>query len=47
MYAVLDKLVAMHVAEQEGISSGAPTPEQWAQAVDDAAEVLAQARGES
>lgn len=38
----LEKLVFMHTCEQEGISSGIPTPNQWLQAVDEAQEALAQ-----
>ena len=38
--AALQKLINMHIAEMEGISSGMPTPEEWIGAVDDAHESL-------
>lgn len=31
----VDKIIHLHMCEQEGISSGMPTPEQWEKAVDD------------
>ena len=37
---VLKQLVHLHLCEQEGISSGQPTPTQWFKAVDEASNIL-------
>lgn len=36
----LKDLVHLHLCEQEGLSSGAPTPKQWLESVDKAVEAL-------
>lgn len=43
----LERLVSLHVREQEGLSSGMPSSDEWLSAVDDAAESLNRSRGES
>lgn len=42
VYEALRKLVDLHTAEQEGISSGMPSPEDWSVAVSIATEALGQ-----
>jgi hypothetical protein len=39
--AALERLVFLHQCEQEGISSGMPTPKQWIDAVEVAEQALA------
>lgn len=39
----LEKLIDLHMCEQEGIGSGMPTPKQWIDTVDEACEALKQA----
>ena len=46
MYEALSQLVHLHLCEQEGISSGMPTSEQWMEAVNKACDVLEKVEGE-
>lgn len=41
----LQKLVHLHLCEQEGISSGMPSKEQWIEAVDEATKAIQKAQG--
>ena len=41
----LKNLVHLHLCEQEGISSGMPTREQWLEAVDKASKAITKAEG--
>jgi hypothetical protein len=45
LYHALAKLVHLHGCEQEGLSSGKPTPQQWMDAINEASAALAKARG--
>ena len=40
LHKALSELVHLHMCEQEGLSSGQPTPEMWFEAVEKASEVL-------
>jgi hypothetical protein len=40
----LERLVHLHLCEQEGLSSGQPTPEMWMEAVNQASEALQSAQ---
>jgi hypothetical protein len=43
--AALKELVHLHLCEQEGLSSGMPTKQQWLEAVDAASEAIRKAEG--
>jgi hypothetical protein len=45
LLSALQNLVHLHTCEQEGISSGHPTPIQWMDAVDKASEAISKALG--
>lgn len=40
LFSALQELVELHSCEQEGLSSGMPTPEEWTAAVDRASEAI-------
>jgi hypothetical protein len=45
MLKALEQLVHLHMCEQEGMSSGQPSPADWYEAVDKASEAISKALG--